>query len=315
MSCSLGPETAATDVDADASDMVDRGVSERQRESDEEPHRLPFGPYSGCTVDDVAVMDPGYLLGLVREGVGHERLRAASARALARRQLLVDGAPEGLRLRENESSPNRYPLLTRLLNRPAAKALLFGVAIAGVLAVHELAGSRAAVAPSFQAAGSTLWVENGVPVDGGLQANSASSAGAGSTPSQRPPASLPESGGDAPYHGAGGTPPSASRECGSRIPGAITAAAAADHVGRFEAVEFEVVRTKDTGRVTFLNSHDPYQGHFYVAIFPGDYKEFPRPPAELFDGRCIVVQGPIELYRGAPQIVLRSAADVRILDE
>jgi micrococcal nuclease len=86
-------------------------------------------------------------------------------------------------------------------------------------------------------------------------------------------------------------------------------------VGSFQAVELRVVRTKDTGRVTFLNSHDPYEGHFYVAVFPGDYGEFPGPPVAFFRDRCIVVQGTIELYRGTPQIVLRSAGDVRVLED
>ena len=63
----------------------------------------------------------------------------------------------------------------------------------------------------------------------------------------------------------------------------------------------------------WTNSHEPYQGRFYVAVFPGDYALFPAPPAEHFRGRCIVVQGRIERYRGAPQIVLRGPEDVRVL--
>jgi micrococcal nuclease len=103
--------------------------------------------------------------------------------------------------------------------------------------------------------------------------------------------------------------------CGTRIEGAIPAGSANDHVGEWQAVEFRVARTKDTGRVTFLNSHDPYQGHFYVAVFPGDYAHFEAPPDQLFDGRCIVVQGKIELYRNSPQIILRLPDDVRILED
>jgi micrococcal nuclease len=83
----------------------------------------------------------------------------------------------------------------------------------------------------------------------------------------------------------------------------------------FQAVEFEVVQAKDTGRVTFLNSRIPYAGAFYVAIFPDDYGAFPEPPAVYLAGRCIVVQGTIETYRGAPQIVLRHPDDLRILED
>lgn len=107
-----------------------------------------------------------------------------------------------------------------------------------------------------------------------------------------------------------GTPP----PCGARVAGAIPASAAGDFVDTYQAVEFEVVKTKDTGKVTFLNSHDPYQGHFYVAIFPTDYALYPEPPALYFRGKCIVVQGTIELYRGVAQMVLRSPDDVRVVD-
>lgn len=104
-----------------------------------------------------------------------------------------------------------------------------------------------------------------------------------------------------------------SQPCGARVAGAIPAEAAADHLETFQAVEFEVVRAKDTGKVTFLNSHDPFQGHFYAAVFPTDYADFPAPPATYLAGKCIVVQGRIELYRGAPQIVVRGAEDVRVV--
>jgi hypothetical protein len=114
---------------------------------------------------------------------------------------------------------------------------------------------------------------------------------------------------------ATGTAPSATAPCGQRVAGAITADGAARAVGTFQAVEFRVAATKDTGRVTFLNSRVPYQGSFYVAVFPGDYDRFPAPPADLFSGRCIVVQGTVELYRDAPQIVVRSPDDVRILED
>ncbi|MCC7020191.1 MAG: thermonuclease family protein [Ardenticatenales bacterium] len=105
-----------------------------------------------------------------------------------------------------------------------------------------------------------------------------------------------------------------SQPCGARVAGAIPAESAGDHLDTYQAVEFEVVRTKDTGKVTFLNSHEPFQSHFYAAVFPTDYADFPAPPAEHFAGRCIVVQGRIELYRGAPQIVVRGAGDVRVVD-
>lgn len=101
--------------------------------------------------------------------------------------------------------------------------------------------------------------------------------------------------------------------CGARAAGAIAATEAETYLDQFAAVEFAVVGAKDTGKVTFLNSHEPYKGHFYVAIFPDLYDAFPPTPARRLTGRCVVVQGRVEAFRGVPQIVLHDAADLRDL--
>ncbi len=98
--------------------------------------------------------------------------------------------------------------------------------------------------------------------------------------------------------------------CGQRVAGTVTAGEAARAVGQVVAAEFRVVRTKDTGKVTFLNSAEAYEGHFYVAVFPDDYPDFPAPPAEYFDGACVVVQGRVKMYKGSPEVVLKSADDI-----
>jgi micrococcal nuclease len=102
--------------------------------------------------------------------------------------------------------------------------------------------------------------------------------------------------------------------CAAQVPGAIEAATAKDYLDTFQAVAFRVADTKDTGRVTFLNSRSPYQGHFYVAIFPTLYDQFPAPPAVYFKGKCVVVQGEVALYRGTPQIVVQTVDDIRVVD-
>ena len=52
------------------------------------PGSLPTGPYAGLPIEDVALIDPDYLIDLVREGVGDATLRAEAARALATRDRL-----------------------------------------------------------------------------------------------------------------------------------------------------------------------------------------------------------------------------------
>ncbi len=167
------------------------------------------------------------------------------------------------------------------------------------------------------------------PIAGGASENAAAPiqvSGPTSSPlallaagrSSEAPAAEPVAGGTTPVAGgldAGQPGGYGADPCGTLLDGTVDAASTVEYVDTFRAVEFRVVRTKDTGRVTFLNSHDPYQGHFYVAVFPGDYEKFPASPATHFDGKCIVVQGVIELYRGTPQIVLRSPDDVRVLSD
>lgn len=109
--------------------------------------------------------------------------------------------------------------------------------------------------------------------------------------------------------------PETGEPCGRRATGSVPAEEATKYVDQSAAVEFRVARTFDSGKVTFLNSQDPYEGHFYVAIFPDDYIAFPAPPAEHFDGKCVVVQGRVELYRGTPQIVLRVPEDIVVVGD
>jgi micrococcal nuclease len=83
---------------------------------------------------------------------------------------------------------------------------------------------------------------------------------------------------------------------------------------KIRVVEFEVVRTHNSGRAVFLNSHDPYQGYFEVVIFPDRWGGFPEPPEEYFDGKCVAVRGKIQLYQGTPEIVLGTAEDIQIVE-
>ncbi len=108
---------------------------------------------------------------------------------------------------------------------------------------------------------------------------------------------------------------------GSAVPFVCTAAApsawpaddAMQHVGARGSIVFQVVRTHNSGQAVFLNAHDPYDGYFYVVIFPDLWDKFPDPPETYFDGRCVVVEGKIGLYRGAPQIIVNDPEQIKII--
>ncbi len=303
---------------------------------------LDIGPYAGRSVDWVAVVDAPYLRDLIAEGIGSDAFRAAAAAALARRGRLPEtepARPEGVvKLSDNELEADPGPPTTwahwfaasngraaddgtrgyrtkALLSRPSSWIVL--VALLAIFARSwamrqepappPLAASpvRSAQATSNDsAAAHTGTAPVATAVRAALALRPGREARENDAPSQPEPAGVETPTTDT-------TPP----PCGARIPGAIPAASAADFLDTFQAVEFKVVGTKDTGKVTFLNSHEPYQGHFYVAIFPSDYELYPAHPALHFRDRCIVVQGTIERFRGVPQIVLRGPEDVRVVDE
>ncbi len=101
--------------------------------------------------------------------------------------------------------------------------------------------------------------------------------------------------------------------CTAAEPTALPPDQAVQHVGEQNQVVFQVVRTYNSGRAVFLNSHDPYEGYFYVVVFPELWDRFPDPPEEYFAGRCVAVQGKIDLYRGAPQIVLSDPEQIKVV--
>jgi len=87
---------------------------------------------------------------------------------------------------------------------------------------------------------------------------------------------------------------------------------AADFVGTETIVEGTVVRTYNSSKAVFLNFVEDYQGTFSVVIFPDDWSKFPRPPETLFYGRRIRVQGLVEEYQGAPEIVVRDPWQIEV---
>jgi hypothetical protein len=65
-----------------------------------------------------------------------------------------------------------------------------------------------------------------------------------------------------------------------------------------------------SGGPTFLDFHDPYRGYFSVVIWAADRGAFPSAPEQLYDGRTICVHGVVSSFNGAPEMVVRSPAQV-----
>lgn len=93
----------------------------------------------------------------------------------------------------------------------------------------------------------------------------------------------------------------------------ISATEASKHIGEFVCVEYCIVRTYNSGKAAFLNSHDPYQGYFYVVVFPERWDCWPKSPEDYFRSKCIRVQGKIQMYKGSPEIIVRNCNQIQVV--
>jgi len=88
---------------------------------------------------------------------------------------------------------------------------------------------------------------------------------------------------------------------------------AANYLGQSKIVEDKIVRTYASSKGTvFLDFHDPYQGYFQVTIFASDVKNFPFSPVSFYLNKEVRVTGTIEMYQGAPEIIVHSPSQIEV---
>jgi DNA/RNA endonuclease YhcR with UshA esterase domain/HKD family nuclease len=85
------------------------------------------------------------------------------------------------------------------------------------------------------------------------------------------------------------------------------------YVGQEVTVQGEIVRTYDSGKVTFLNFDEDYRNTLTIVIFPSLYDAFPEPPASYFLNKTVQVTGKVKLYEGTPEIVLDDPTQIQIV--
>ncbi|MDH7486476.1 MAG: hypothetical protein QHJ81_09415 [Anaerolineae bacterium] len=89
---------------------------------------------------------------------------------------------------------------------------------------------------------------------------------------------------------------------------------AAQYYGQQVTVEGLIVRTKNTGKVIFLNFDPDYRHTLTLVIFPDDAARFPAPPEEMFLQRRVRATGTVQEYQGAPEIIIRGPEQIEIVD-
>jgi len=91
----------------------------------------------------------------------------------------------------------------------------------------------------------------------------------------------------------------------------VTPADAKAHVGQTVTVEGIVgdVHTVGTG-VTFIDMGGSYPNNAFTAvIFAADAAKFPNVSA--LNGKTVAITGPVQLYKGTPEILLNDAAQLK----
>ncbi|MFN8475502.1 MAG: phospholipase D-like domain-containing protein [Anaerolineae bacterium] len=88
---------------------------------------------------------------------------------------------------------------------------------------------------------------------------------------------------------------------------------AAKWINTNATVEGVITRTTNTGRVIYLD-FSPRNKDMTVVIFPQDAAKFPQPPEKMYQGKKIQVTGKIQEYQGAPEIIVRSPDQIKIVE-
>ncbi len=88
---------------------------------------------------------------------------------------------------------------------------------------------------------------------------------------------------------------------------------AGNYTGAEVTVEGEIVRTHDTGKVTFLNFTPNYRGTLTLVIFASDYDKYPALPVEHFLNKHVRARGLVKDYQGAPEIIIDTPDQIEIL--
>jgi endonuclease/exonuclease/phosphatase family metal-dependent hydrolase len=89
---------------------------------------------------------------------------------------------------------------------------------------------------------------------------------------------------------------------------------ASKFVGKMALVSGQVIGVRSLGRITFINFDEQRPRRFEAVIFEDNLANFPKPPAEMYDGKIINIRGRVSVFKDSPQIVVTSPAQIEVLD-
>ena len=85
------------------------------------------------------------------------------------------------------------------------------------------------------------------------------------------------------------------------------------HIGREVVVEGTLVRTHRAKKILYLNFHSNWKKYLTVVILGRDLARFPKDAERFFRGKTVRVRGEVTLYKGRPEIVVRSPEAITVL--
>jgi hypothetical protein len=85
-------------------------------------------------------------------------------------------------------------------------------------------------------------------------------------------------------------------------------------VGKTAFVTGHVTDVPTVGRITFINFDKQRPARFAGVIFDDNIANFPKPPAEMYNGKIVRIRGVVSLFRDQPQIIVTSPEQVEVLD-
>ncbi len=85
---------------------------------------------------------------------------------------------------------------------------------------------------------------------------------------------------------------------------------AANYYDREAIVHGKIVVTRNIGEYAFLNFHPNFRTNFTTLIRSKHFEAFPAPPERMYHDKYIAVRGKVIKYRGKPEIVIESPAEI-----
>ncbi len=86
-------------------------------------------------------------------------------------------------------------------------------------------------------------------------------------------------------------------------------------VGKVALVSGKVIGVPAVGSITFINFDERRPVRFAGVIYEDNLANFPKPPAEMYNGKIVRIRGTVSVFRDQPQIIVTSPEQIEILDK